>query len=124
VAAGLAQYAYNPTSPVPMIGASGAIAGVTGAYMLFYPRARVVTLVPIFIFLQVVEIPALFFLLFWFLYQLLLGVGSLGMDSAGGVAFWAHIGGFVVGMIAGPLLAAPSRRPRAAWPPGALRRVK
>ena len=114
VTAGLAQIVINPTADVPMVGASGAIAGVTGAYFLFYPRARVVTLIPIFLFVQIVEIPAFFFLLFWFAFQLLLGVGSLGSTSAGGVAFWAHIGGFVAGMVLGPLLA-PRRTPRPAW---------
>ncbi len=107
----------NPHSPLPMVGASGAIAGITGAYFLFFPRARVVTLVPIFVFLQIVEVPAVFFLLFWFAFQLLLGIGSLGMDTGGGVAFWAHIGGFLTGMVLGPMLAPPRRRPsaRPAW---------
>jgi rhomboid family protein len=104
--AGLAQVMINPGSSLPMVGASGAIAGVTGAYFLFYPRAKVVTLIPIFIFFQVVEIPAFFFLLFWFGFQLLLGIGSLGTTAAssGGIAFWAHIGGFVAGMVLGPTL--------------------
>ena len=117
LAAGLAQIAINPDSPLPMVGASGAIAGVTGAYFLFFPHARVVTLVPVFVFLQIVEIPAVFFLLFWFAFQLLLGIGSLGMDTAGGgVAFWAHIGGFIAGMVLGPMLARrPPRTLRPAW---------
>ena len=110
IVAGLAQFVIDPTSPIPMVGASGAIAGVTGAYLLFYPRARVVTLVPFFVFLYIGEIPAVVFLVIWFLYQLALGVGSLGMTGAGGVAFWAHIGGFVAGMIAAPMLATPRRR--------------
>ena len=105
VTAGLAQVWMFPDSTVPMVGASGAIAGVTGAYLLFYPSARVVTLVPIFIFLQVVEIPAIFFLVFWFAMQLLLGVSSLGTAVTGGVAFWAHVGGFIAGMVLGPMLA-------------------
>jgi membrane associated rhomboid family serine protease len=113
--AGLAQVLIHPTSSVPMVGASGAIAGVTGAYFLFYPRARVVTLVPVFVFLHVVEIPAFFFLFFWFAFQLMLGVGSLGSQVMGGVAFWAHIGGFVAGMILGPMLARPRRVVRHAW---------
>jgi len=103
--AGIAQVAIHPESSLPMVGASGAIAGVTGAYFLFYPRARVVTLVPIFLFIQVVEIPAFFFLLFWFVFQLVAGVGSVQTASTGGVAFWAHIGGFVAGMALGPMLA-------------------
>ena len=115
IVAGIAQVAINPRSGLPMVGASGAIAGVTGAYFLFLPRARVVTLVPIFVFLQIIELPAVFFLFFWFAFQLLLGVGSLGMESAGGgVAFWAHIGGFLAGMVLGPMLARP--RPRAVRP--------
>jgi len=114
--AGVAQVVINPFSSLPMVGASGAIAGVTGAYFLFFPRARIVALVPIFVFLQVVEIPAVFFLLFWFVFQLLLGIGSLGMDAGGGVAFWAHIGGFLAGMVLGPMLARRGpRRVRAAW---------
>jgi len=115
IVAGIAQVAINPQSPLPMVGASGAIAGVTGAYFLFFPHARIVTLVPIFVFLQIVELPAVFFLFFWFAFQLFLGIGSLGMGTAGGgVAFWAHIGGFLAGMVLGPMLARP--RPRAVGP--------
>ena len=114
--AGVAQVVINPSSSLPMVGASGAIAGVTGAYFLFFPRARVVVLVPIFVFFQIVEIPAVFFLLFWFVFQLLLGIGSLGMDAGGGVAFWAHIGGFLAGMVLGPMLARRNeQRIRPAW---------
>jgi rhomboid family protein len=113
--AGVAQVVINSTSALPMVGASGAIAGVTGAYFLFYPHARVVTIVPIFLFIQIVEIPAVFFLLFWFIYQLVLGLSSLGMPSAGGVAFWAHVGGFLAGMVAGPLLAPNRRRAAPTW---------
>ena len=115
MAAGVAQVMINPRSALPMVGASGAIAGVTGAYFLFFPHSRIVTLVPIFIFLQIVELPAVFFLFVWFAFQLFLGIGSLGSDAAvGGVAFWAHIGGFVAGMVLGPMLARP--RPRAVRP--------
>ena len=103
--AGIAQVLIHPGTAVPMVGASGAIAGVTGAYLLFYPRARVVTLVPIFLFVQLVEIPAFFFLFFWFAFQLLLGLGNIGTTTGGGIAFWAHIGGFVAGMVLGPALA-------------------
>ena len=110
MAAGVAQARPSPHSNVPMVGASGAIAGVTGAYLLFFPRARIVTLVPIFIFLRVVEVPAFVFLLFWFAMQLLAGLEALGGQRMGGVAFWAHVGGFVSGMILGPLLALRPRR--------------
>jgi len=109
----LSQVLINPTADVPMVGASGAIAGVTGAYFLFYPRARVVTLIPIFLFIRVVEIPAFFFLLFWFAFQLMLGVGSIGASTGGGVAFWAHVGGFVAGMVLGPILSRQSESGRA-----------
>jgi membrane associated rhomboid family serine protease len=86
-----------------MVGASGAIAGVSGAYMLFYPTARVVTLVPAFVILYTVEIPALVFLLLWFGWQFLSGVATMGAeDGGGGIAFWAHVGGFVAGAILGP----------------------
>ena len=83
-AAGLAQALTNPGSELPMVGASGAIAGVSGAYLLFFPHSRVVTLVPIFLFLQVVEIPAVFFLVVWFLWQVLSGVASLRDQAAAG----------------------------------------
>lgn len=109
-AAGSLQALLNPTSRLPMIGASGAIAGVSGAYMLFFPTARVVTVVPVFLFLQVVEIPALVFLLLWFLWQFLSGVATLGAGDGGGIAFWAHVGGFVAGTLLGPAL---GRRRRA-----------
>lgn len=111
-AAGVAQVYALPGSTFPMIGASGAIAGVTGAYFLFFPRARVLTLVPILFFFQIIEIPAVVFLLLWFVMQVLYGLATVSAAGhmVGGVAWWAHIGGFVFGMIAAPLLA-PSRRP-------------
>jgi membrane associated rhomboid family serine protease len=99
--------ATNASSPVPTVGASGAIAGVMGAYLLLFPHSTVVTLVPVFFFLQVMEIPAVLFLGFWFLTQLFSGTLSLAAaGQAGGVAWWAHIGGFVVGF----LWAVPLRR--------------
>lgn len=113
-AAGVAQVSVHPATDVPMVGASGAIAGVTGAYLLFFPRARVVTLVPIFLFIQIIEIPAFFFLLLWFAFQLMLGVGTLGTAAGGGVAFWAHIGGFVAGVALAPLLT-PKQEAQHAW---------
>jgi membrane associated rhomboid family serine protease len=105
-AAAFAQTALNPESLVPMVGASGAIAGVMGAYFVLYPQSRVLTLIFLFIFVDIVEIPAIFFLGIWFLMQLLSGVGSLGVShsAAGGVAFWAHIGGFVAGLLIGIVL--------------------
>lgn len=109
--AGVAQVLIDPTSAVPIVGASGAIAGVTGAYFLFYPRARVVTVVPILLFIQVVEIPAFVFFLLWFGFQLMLGLGSFGMTLGGGIAFWAHIGGFLAGMALGPALVPRDSQP-------------
>ena len=105
-AAALLQTLFNPFSSVPMVGASGAIAGVMGAYFVLYPQSRVLTLIFLFIFVDIVEIPAIFFLGIWFLMQLLSGVGSLGVSNAagGGVAFWAHIGGFVAGLLIGLVL--------------------
>jgi membrane associated rhomboid family serine protease len=97
VVSGLMHLFTNWGSELPTIGASGAIAGVMGAYFLLYPKARVVTLIPIFIFIQFVELPAYIFLGFWFLMQFLSGTASLGAGSAGGIAWWAHIGGFLAG---------------------------
>ncbi len=93
------QILFQPASVVPNLGASGAIAGVLGAYFLLFPRARVLTLIPLFVLFPVVEIPAYLFLGFWFLMQFLSGTASLGHSAAsGGVAWWAHIGGFVAGI--------------------------
>jgi membrane associated rhomboid family serine protease len=102
--AALAQIAIDPGSSVPLIGASGAIAGVLAAYFMLYPYARVLTLIPIFFFLRLVAIPAVFLLGFWFILQVISGAGSIGAD--GGVAWFAHIGGF----IAGAILVFPLRR--------------
>jgi membrane associated rhomboid family serine protease len=91
----------NARSGLPAIGASGAIAGVLGAYIMMFPRARVATLFPIFIFIIVRDIPAVFLLGFWFVIQLFVGVTSLGVspEQGGGVAYFAHIGGFALGMV-------------------------
>jgi membrane associated rhomboid family serine protease len=100
--AALAQTLVGPNSQLPTIGASGAIAGVLGAYLLMFPKGRVVTLLLIFIFPWFIEIPAVFYLGFWFVSQILSGISFLSLSRAtdlGGVAWWAHIGGFVFGMI-------------------------
>jgi len=118
VAAALAQTAMVPDSIIPMVGASGAIAGVMGAYLVLYPRSRIVTLLPIFFFIQLVEVPAIFFLGIWFLLQFVSGVGSIasatGGEPAGGVAFWAHIAGFVAG-VSGVLVFRRPERQRVEW---------
>jgi len=110
--AAVLQILFNPFSGVPMLGASGAIAGVMGAYFVLYPQSRVLTAIFVVIFFDLVEIPALFFLGIWFLLQLISGVGSLGVANAagGGTAFWAHIGGFVVGVAVGTVLRSRDRQ--------------
>ena len=97
IAGALAQSILNPASIIPMVGASGAISGVMGAYLLLYPRARVKSFLFIIVFFTVLTVPAVVLIGLWFLQQLLMGVGSIG-ESAGGVAYMAHIGGFVVGL--------------------------
>ena len=101
LAAALVHVFFNPYSRVPTIGASGAIAGVMGAYVIKFPRARITTLVPIFIFITTLEIPAVFLLLYWFAIQFFMGVGSVGYSqvSSGGVAWFAHVGGLLAGML-------------------------
>ena len=96
------QVSAHPDSLVPMVGASGAIAGVMGAYFVLYPHSRVLTAVFILFFIDLIEVPAIFFLGIWFLMQLFSGVGSLGATGpGGGVAFWAHVSGFVTGLFFG-----------------------
>lgn len=97
IAASLTHYAFQPESIIPTIGASGAVAGVMGAYMWLYPHARVTTLIPILFILQLIVIPAPWFLGFWFVIQLVQGTFSMGNATAAGVAWWAHAGGFAFG---------------------------
>lgn len=109
ILAALSQWFFSTQSGIPALGASGAIAGVLGAYILRFPRARVRTLLFLGPFITFPDIPAIFFLGIWFLQQTLYGVASLNVESTigmenGGVAYWAHIGGFVFGAILGPLL--------------------
>lgn len=100
IAAGLTHLLFNPFSRMPTVGASGAIAGVMGAYLVKFPHARIVTLVPIFIFFTTLDLPAYFLLIYWFVIQFFSGVGSIGYSnsSQGGVAWFAHVGGFVAGI--------------------------
>jgi membrane associated rhomboid family serine protease len=97
IGAALIETWVQRTSTIPLIGASGAIAGVLGAYFLLYPRARILTLVPLFVFFPVIELSAFVFLGFWFVMQFLQGALTYGIETQGGVAWWAHAGGFVVG---------------------------
>ena len=99
IGAALGQVLVSPSSTVPMIGASGAISGVLGAYLLLFPRAEVETLVLLGYFARLIRLPAVVVLGMWILLQLFSGVLSLGMDATGGVAFFAHIGGFVAGLV-------------------------
>ena len=108
VVAALLQFALHADSRMPTIGASGAIAGVLGAYLVSYPKARVVTLVPLFPLFQVVALPAVLVLGLWFVFQFFSGALALGGPAAGGVAWWAHVGGFAFGLVAMKLI---GRRP-------------
>ena len=110
VAGSLLQVVLMPGSTVPTIGASGAISGVMGAYFVLFPRARVLTLIPIFFFIRLIYLPAPLLLGFWILLQILNGCGS-GPATGGGVAYFAHIGGFVSGLILGLLVRNRVRRP-------------
>ena len=97
---GLIQVLSSPTSTLPSIGASGAIAGVLGAYLILFPRARVLTFIPIFFMPWLVEIPAIIYLGVWFVSQFFSGMSALGASSGlGGIAYWAHVGGFASGLI-------------------------
>lgn len=99
IAAGALQVFFSKGSSVPSLGASGAIAAVLGAYFLFFPRSRVITFFIVFIFPWFVEIPAFIYLGFWFISQFFSGVLSIGSIQSGGVAWWAHVGGFLFGLI-------------------------
>ncbi len=99
IGAALAQVFLNIESLTPMIGASGAIAGVMGAYMIQYPKGKILTILPIFFFFQFIKVPAVVFLLIWIGLQTFQGIAAVGADVSGGVAWWAHIGGFVAGAV-------------------------
>ena len=117
ILAALAQLAAAPGATIPMLGASGAIAGVLGAYLLLFPGASVVTIIPVFIFIEVARVPAYLVIGFWFVLQLGSGLASLGAGAAaGGVAWFAHVGGFCAGLLfalPAALRSRSRRRPRA-----------
>lgn len=124
LAAGLVHWLIYPESTIPTVGASGAISGVMGAYLFLFPRARLIMLLPILFLPYFFQIPAWVFLGFWFLVQLLSGAGTAGAADIGGIAFWAHIGGFVAGIVLHRLFLQAKRfrpyqpdelQPRAAW---------
>jgi hypothetical protein len=106
IAAAYLHYLTGPTSGIPVVGASGAIAGIMGGYFVLFPRAQILTLLPIFVFIQIVTVPAVVFLAFWFIAQLFNGLVASAARMGGGVAWWAHVGGFV----AGALMIMPLRR--------------
>jgi membrane associated rhomboid family serine protease len=114
IVAAAVQVAVEPGSAIPLVGASGAIAATLGAYLVLFPRARILSLAFLVFFYQLVEVPAVIVLGFWFVLQLIDGVASLGATAEGGVAFFAHIGGFVAGLLVGFVLRA--RRPRSLRP--------
>jgi membrane associated rhomboid family serine protease len=99
VGSSISQLAFSWGSRIPSLGASGAISGVLGAYILFFPGSRILTLIPLFIIWFTARIPAVIFIGLWFLLNFLSGIGSLGATNSGGVAWWAHVGGFLLGML-------------------------
>ena len=107
--AALAQVLADPASNVPMVGASGAISGVMGAYLVLFPRVRVFTLVPLGFFLTSIALPAWVMLIYWVALQFLGGVTSIVAEQTGGVAFWAHLGGFLTGVVLIKLFEKPDR---------------
>lgn len=109
VLASLLHIVIHPSSTVPMVGASGAIAGILGAYFLLFPRAHVLTLIIFFFFVHMVRIPAVLFLGFWFLYQI------MSTAAGGGIAWWAHIGGFIAGGLAVVLMVPKKKRTGRGW---------
>jgi membrane associated rhomboid family serine protease len=121
ILAALTQWFFSAESTIPSLGASGAIAGVMGAYILKFPKANIITLIPLGLFLTTIRIPAIFFLGFWFFQQAFKGLTMLevtahvGMEG-GGVAYWAHAGGFIFGAILGPLLGLFSNRRTEPYP--------
>ena len=115
LAAAVVHIIFNPYSPAPTIGASGAIAGVMGAYLIKFPRSRIITLVLFFFFFTTLDIPAALLLVFWFAMQFFSGFGSIGSAdyTGGGTAWFAHIGGFLAGMLLIKLF--PARKRWRAW---------
>ena len=121
LASGVLHFVANGDSRIPTVGASGAIAGVLGAYLTLFPRARVITLVPFIVFFQVMALPAVVVLGLWFVFQFFSGAMALAYTSSsqtGGTAWWGHIGGFVFGLLFGKLLALRQPAPSRAWTEG------
>lgn len=110
IAAHILHIASDPSSIIPTVGASGAIAGILGAYLIAYPRARVLTLMFLFIFIRLTVVPAFVIIIFWFIIQVISGLSSLGGMATGGVAWFAHIGGFLAGIALIYVMAGPTIR--------------
>ena len=115
IVSGITQLAFSWGSHVPSLGASGAISGVLGAYIVLFPGSRILTLIPLFIIFFTARIPAVIFIGLWFLVQFLSGIGSLGAANTAGVAWWAHVGGFLMGVLLARVM---SRRPADNWSAG------
>lgn len=116
IVASITHILTNPMSTIPTVGASGAIAAVLGAYLVLYPRSRVLTFIPLGFFMRLTLVPASIVLILWFVLQLFNGVLSLGASDVGGTAFWAHIGGFVAGVVLAKLFASGHRvEPAVRW---------
>jgi membrane associated rhomboid family serine protease len=109
LAAALAQVIASPASPVPMVGASGAISAVMGAYLVLFPKVRIFTLVPLGFFITFFRLPAWLMLIYWALLQFFGGLTSIVAEEGGGVAFWAHLGGFIAGVVLIKLFERPDR---------------
>jgi membrane associated rhomboid family serine protease len=127
IGAALAQVVADPMSEIPMVGASGAISGVMGAYLVLFPRVRVYTMVPLGFFLQTFALPAWAMLIYWMVLQIFGGLSSVLSERSGGVAFWAHLGGFIVGVVLVKAFVRPHRVAEHSahhWRPGYSERLR
>lgn len=115
IGSGISQVAFSWGSVTPSIGASGAIAGVLGAYLVYFPTSRILSLVPLLVIWFMARIPAWIFIGLWFIVEFLSGLGSLATASSGGIAWWAHVGGFLLGAVLAKPFAVSPRRTASAW---------
>jgi len=116
ICASLTHVVFNPSSQIPVVGASGAVSGILGAYLVSYPHARIHTLFIIFVIIKLVELPAFIFIIIWFLFQFVSGAAELGAAAdSGGVAYWAHMGGFVFGILLLWIMSKNPTRQRPSW---------
>lgn len=115
IGSGISQVAFSWGSAIPSIGASGAICGVLGAYLVYFPTSRILSLVPLLVIWFMARIPAWIFIGLWFIVEFLSGLGSLATAASGGIAWWAHVGGFLLGAVLAKPFAPSSRRAVSAW---------